>query len=176
MRYRAQVEYDGTDFAGYQAQPGARTVQGELEAALATLAGRRVVVEAAGRTDAGVHATGQVIAFTWDGRLGAAELGRALNALLPADVALGDLRPAPDRFHPRRAARYRDYRYTVWNGPRSPLASASRSGCGSRSIPPRWRRPGRPSRAGTTSAPSGWRTASRFGPSTGSGFGGRATS
>ncbi len=121
MRYRARVEYDGTDFAGYQAQPGARTVQGELEAALATIAGRRVVVEAAGRTDAGVHATGQVIAFTWDGRLGAAELGRALDALLPADVALGDLRPAPDRFHPRRAARYRDYRYTVWNGPRSPL-------------------------------------------------------
>jgi len=116
------VEYDGTDFAGFQAQPGARTVQAELEAALATLSGgRRVRVDAAGRTDAGVHALGQVIAFTYPGRLQAEELGRALDALLPADVALRDLRPAPAGFRPRYAARYREYRYTVWNGPRSPL-------------------------------------------------------
>jgi tRNA pseudouridine38-40 synthase len=122
VRYRARVEYDGTDFAGYQLQPGARTVQGELEAALTTLSGgSRVRVDAAGRTDAGVHALGQVIAFTWEGRLAAAELGRAVNALLPADVAVRDLRRAPGEFHPRYAARYREYRYTVWNGPRSPL-------------------------------------------------------
>jgi len=122
VRYRARVEYDGTDFAGSQAQAGARTVQGELEAALATLSGgRRVRVDAAGRTDAGVHATGQVIAFTYEGRLSAAELARALDALLPPDVAIRDLGRAPAGFHPRYAARYRDYRYTVWNGPRSPL-------------------------------------------------------
>jgi tRNA pseudouridine38-40 synthase len=122
VRYRARVEYDGTDFAGYQAQSGARTVQGELEAALALLAGgRRVRVDAAGRTDAGVHAAGQVIAFTYRGRLAAAELGRALDALLPGDVAIRDLRRVPAGFHPRYAARYREYRYTVWNGPRSPL-------------------------------------------------------
>ena len=122
MRYRARVEYDGTDFAGYQAQPGARTVQGELEAALAPLAGgRRLRVDAAGRTDAGVHAAGQVIAFTYRGRLAATELGRALDALLPGDVAVRDLRREPAGFHPRYAARYREYRYTVWNGPRSPL-------------------------------------------------------
>jgi tRNA pseudouridine38-40 synthase len=122
VRIRARVEYDGTDFAGYQLQPGARTVQGELEAALNTLiGGSRVRIDAAGRTDAGVHAFGQVIAFTWGGRLAAAELGRALNALLPADVAVRDLREAPIEFHPRYAARYREYRYTVWNGPRSPL-------------------------------------------------------
>ena len=121
-RFRARVEYDGTDFAGFQVQPDARTVQGELEAALARLSGgERHPVDGAGRTDAGVHADGQVIAFTYRGRLTAAELGRALTALLPADVAIRDVRQAPAGFHPRTAARYREYRYTVWNGPRSPL-------------------------------------------------------
>jgi tRNA pseudouridine38-40 synthase len=121
-RYRARVEYDGTDFAGFQVQPGARTVQGELEAALARLTGgERQPVDGAGRTDAGVHAAGQVIAFSYAGRLSATELGRALDALLPADVAIRDVRRAAARFHPRYAARYREYRYTVWNGPRSPL-------------------------------------------------------
>jgi tRNA pseudouridine38-40 synthase len=121
-RYRATVEYDGTDFAGFQIQPGGRTVQGELETALARLSGgERVVVDGAGRTDAGVHATGQVIAFTYTGRLPGTELGRAIGALLPPDVAIRDVRRVPLEFKPRTAARYRDYRYTVWNGPRSPL-------------------------------------------------------
>jgi tRNA pseudouridine38-40 synthase len=122
VRYRARVEYDGTDFAGFQAQPGKRTVQGVLEDALTRLsngAGGRV--DGAGRTDAGVHASGQVIAFTYDGRLAVAELERSLEALLPQDVAIRDVRPAAPGFHPRYAARYREYRYTVWNGPRSPL-------------------------------------------------------
>jgi tRNA pseudouridine38-40 synthase len=121
-RYRARVEYDGTDFAGFQVNPGRRTVQGVLEDALARLdngaAGR---VDGAGRTDAGVHATGQVIAFSYDGRLGTTELGRALEALMPTDIAIHAVRRAPAGFHPRYAARYREYRYTVWNGPRSPL-------------------------------------------------------
>ena len=122
VRYRARVEYDGTDFAGFQLQPNARTVQGELETALARLAGgERVVVDGAGRTDTGVHASGQVIAFTYRGGVTGAVLQRAVNALLPRDVAIRDLRTAPDGFHPRHAARYREYRYTVWNGPRSPL-------------------------------------------------------
>ena len=122
MRYRARCEYDGTDFAGFQLQPNARTVQGELEAVLARLnRGERVAVDGAGRTDAGVHATGQVIAFTYAGRVPEPELQRAINAQLPRDVAIRDLRRAPDGFHPRYAARYREYRYTVWNGPRSPL-------------------------------------------------------
>jgi tRNA pseudouridine38-40 synthase len=121
-RFRATVEYDGTDFAGFQIQREARTVQGELETALARLTGgERSPVDGAGRTDAGVHALGQVIAFTYAGRLSAPELGRALTALLPTDVAIRDVRRAPDGFHPRTAARYREYRYTVWNGPRSPL-------------------------------------------------------
>jgi tRNA pseudouridine38-40 synthase len=120
-RFMARVEYDGTDFSGFQLQAGARTVQGELEAALERITGARRPVDAAGRTDAGVHASGQVIAFTYGGRLTAAELGRALDALLPRDVAVRDVRRVPAAFHPRYAARYREYRYTVWNGPRSPL-------------------------------------------------------
>ena len=121
-RYRARVEYDGTDFAGFQVNPGKRTVQGVLEDALARLGdGARQDIDGAGRTDAGVHASGQVIAFTYAGRLTVTDLGRALDALLPRDATVRDVRRAPDGFDPRFAARYREYRYTVWNGPRSPL-------------------------------------------------------
>lgn len=122
VRLSARVEYDGTDFAGFQVQPGRRTVQGELEAALARIAGgSRVRVQAAGRTDAGVHATGQVIAFTWPSEFPARRLARALDALLPADLAVRGLRRVEAGWQPRYAARSREYRYTVWNGPRSPL-------------------------------------------------------
>src|SRR3990172_2910448 len=112
-RFAARVEYDGTDFAGYQVQPGRRTVQGELEAALMRISGgSRMRVDAAGRTDAGVHATGQVIAFT---------LARRVPVRPPGDGAIHALRRVDAGFNPRYAARYREYRYTVWNGPRSPL-------------------------------------------------------
>ncbi len=122
MRYRARVEYDGTDLAGFQVQPGSRTVQGELEAALARLAGdRRVAVHAAGRTDAGVHATGQVVAFTYPGTLSMPRLQVALDALLPRDIAIGRLERVEQGFRPRSGAIRREYRYTLWNGPRSPL-------------------------------------------------------
>ena len=122
MRYRATVEYDGTDFAGFQVQPGKRTVQGVLEASLARLGnGADQRVDGAGRTDAGVHARRQMIGFSYTGRLAEAELGRALDAILPRDVAVAGVRRAPAEFNPRYAARYREYRYTVWNGPRSPL-------------------------------------------------------
>ena len=121
-RYRATVEYDGTDFAGFQTNPGKRTVQGVLEDALARLDhGERRRVDGAGRTDAGVHATGQVIAFSYGGRLSATALETALAAILPRDLAVRDLREVLASFNPRYAARYREYRYTVWNGPHSPL-------------------------------------------------------
>ena len=85
-------------------------------------------VDGAGRTDAGVHALGQAIGFSYAGRLSAAELGVALAATLPRDVAIRDIRPAPDGFNPRYAARYREYRYTIWNGPPSPLRERTAAG------------------------------------------------
>ena len=122
VRYSARVEYDGTDFAGFQVQPGVRTVQGELEKALAQLSSEGPVrVEGAGRTDAGVHARGQVIAFTYTGRLRRVELQQALAGLLPADVGIGRLRRVTIDFRPRYRALEREYRYRIWNGPRSPL-------------------------------------------------------
>jgi tRNA pseudouridine38-40 synthase len=97
-------------------------VQGELESALARLSGgARVRVDGAGRTDAGVHARKQVIAFTYSGRLGRPELGRALSALMPSDIGLGRLRTVDRGFRPRYRAKWREYRYFIWNGPHSPL-------------------------------------------------------
>ncbi len=119
---RATVAYDGTDFNGYQVQAGQRTVQGTLEAALMQVTQERVRISAAGRTDSGVHALGQVIAFRtrWAHSIGA--LLRGLNAVLPSDVAILTLDLAPEGFHPRFDARSRVYRYTVWNDPaRNPL-------------------------------------------------------
>jgi tRNA pseudouridine38-40 synthase len=124
---RAVIEYDGTAFAGSQRQPDARTVQGELEAALNRLTGERARVRLAGRTDAGVHATGQVAAFCLPRRSGGAgygwpELRRRLNAVLPPDLAVRSLRPATPDFDPRRDARWRVYRYRIrMNGESRPL-------------------------------------------------------
>ncbi len=97
-------------------------MQGELERALTRLsADGRVRVDGAGRTDAGVHARGQVIAFTYTGRLGREALVRALNALVPPDIGLGPLRKVDRGFRPRYQALWREYRYFIWNGPHSPL-------------------------------------------------------
>lgn len=122
MRVRAVVAYDGTDYQGFQRQANGPTVQEVLEAALEQVSGERRTVLAAGRTDAGVHAQGQVIAFdtTWQHTL--AELQRALNAVLPADVAVRELKEARPDFHPRYDAQSRWYRYTIYNHIiRSPL-------------------------------------------------------
>ncbi len=118
-KLRLVLEYDGTDFAGWQAQVGRRTVQGALEAAIERVTGARVRVVGAGRTDAGVHAEGQVASVGLATRLAPAELQRALNAVLPRDVAVVRLASAPEGFHARRDAASKLYRYTVWNG-RSP--------------------------------------------------------
>ncbi|MGH2454964.1 MAG: tRNA pseudouridine(38-40) synthase TruA [Candidatus Limnocylindria bacterium] len=111
---RAVIEYDGTDFAGSQYQPNARTVQGELEEALNRLTGERVRIRLAGRTDAGVHATGQVAAFCLPvGGFSLPELQRRLNAVLPPDLAVRTLRRASSGFDPRRDAVRRVYRYRI---------------------------------------------------------------
>lgn len=121
-RFAATVSYDGTAFVGSQIQPNGRTVQQELETAAAVLFGSPTRVELAGRTDSGVHAIGQVAAFTAETRHGPATVRKALNANLPDDVAVRDVREVPEGFDPRRWARRRWYRYTVANGEtREPL-------------------------------------------------------
>jgi len=122
-RFAATVAYDGAEFAGSQLQPRVRTVQQELETAGRALFGVATRVALAGRTDAGVHARGQVAAFTVETRLEAATVERALNALLPADVAVRSVQAVDEGFDPRRWARRRTYRYTVTQGvTRDPLS------------------------------------------------------
>jgi tRNA pseudouridine38-40 synthase len=108
------VAYDGTDFSGYQAQPSQRTVQGVLESALAELAGQPLSVRAAGRTDAGVHALGQVVSADVPTALHPDAVFRAMPALLPKDVAVVDAQPSPDGFDARRSASSRTYMYLLW--------------------------------------------------------------
>lgn len=124
MRVRATVAYDGTEYHGFQRQSAERepTIQGELERALAQIAAQASGVTGAGRTDAGVHAEGQVIAFDTDWRHSPDDLQRALNAVLPGDIAVLELDRAAGDFHPRYQARSRAYRYTIYNAPlRHPL-------------------------------------------------------
>ncbi|MBN2409227.1 MAG: tRNA pseudouridine(38-40) synthase TruA [Candidatus Aminicenantes bacterium] len=112
------LSYDGTDFCGWQRQPDKRTVQGVIEKALAKLCGKRIAVAGAGRTDAGVHAQGQVASFEAALRLQGDALRRALNALLPGDVRILSAGSAPPGFHARRSARSKVYRYRILNSPR----------------------------------------------------------
>jgi tRNA pseudouridine38-40 synthase len=122
LLYRARVSYDGTRYAGSQVQTNAPTVQGELERALGTLCGQAVRIVLASRTDAGVHATGQVMTFRCDKELDEAAIRRGVNALLPADIAIRDVeRPSGD-LHARYSATGRTYEYRIRNAPqREPL-------------------------------------------------------
>jgi tRNA pseudouridine38-40 synthase len=113
---RLDLAYEGTQYHGFGIQPGRCTIQEVLEEALARSLGERVRVTAAGRTDAGVHASGQVVSFTTRGRLAAPELLRAANAYLPEDVLVYDAAEAPPDFDARRSALRRHYRYLIWNG------------------------------------------------------------
>lgn len=122
-RFRALVEYDGTDYFGFQRQKADQpSIQSELEHALSQIVREPVTVTGSGRTDSGVHATGQVISFDSGWRHTAAELQRALNANLPADIAILQLDIAEPTFHPRFDARKRAYEYHIYNAAvRSPL-------------------------------------------------------
>ncbi len=123
MRVRAIVSYDGTDYAGFQRQVDVPTVQEAFESALRQVTQETITILAAGRTDAGVHALGQVIVFDTSWRSSVGELQRAMNAVLPSDVAVCQLEEAASDFHPRFDARSRHYRYRVYNASiRSPLA------------------------------------------------------
>ena len=111
------VSYDGTDFHGWQVQPGYRTVQETLETALAALTGERVRANASGRTDTGVHAVGQVVNVRTGTRIPAEKIAAAVNAHLPADVVVKEAADVPAEFDANRDARRKLYRYVIHDGP-----------------------------------------------------------
>jgi tRNA pseudouridine38-40 synthase len=112
MTMRGTVRYDGTDFAGWQVQPGQRTVQGELENVLARIAGAPVRIAGAGRTDAGVHALGQVFSFRWPAARDWNRLSRSLSSMVGPDFRVERLEEAPAQFHARKSAVGKRYAYS----------------------------------------------------------------
>jgi tRNA pseudouridine38-40 synthase len=115
------LEYDGREFSGWQQQRGLRTVEGELRRALGDLTGRELTVYAAGRTDAGAHAEGQVANFHYAGPLPPERLAAALNMRLPPDVAVLSAEEVAADFHSRYSARWRRYRYRYLDRPVRPV-------------------------------------------------------
>ncbi len=116
------VAYDGSRFSGFARQPGMATVQGDLERAISTAVRRDVEVTGAGRTDAGVHALGQVVSFGWEGEtLDPVALQRSLNALVGEGIVVTGIREAPLAFSARHSAIGREYRYRIVPGPVPPL-------------------------------------------------------
>jgi tRNA pseudouridine38-40 synthase len=113
--FRVTIEYDGTDFAGFQYQVGQRSVQGEIERAVEKLTGQAIRVNGAGRTDTGVHALGQVISFAADTRIPTDKLSIALNSVFPRDVAAVGAEEVDERFHARFSAKSRAYVYVILN-------------------------------------------------------------
>lgn len=110
------LAYDGTDYCGWQVQPGEKTVQAEVERALHEITGEKIRVVASGRTDSGVHALGQVISFSSNTRLKPAAIKRAMNAKLPFDIRIRDAEDVPADFDAMRSPRSKRYRYVIDNG------------------------------------------------------------
>ncbi|HZT31807.1 MAG TPA: tRNA pseudouridine(38-40) synthase TruA [Bryobacteraceae bacterium] len=115
-RIRIRIAYDGTDFHGWQVQPGLATVQGVLEAILGEMEGRPVQVAGSGRTDAGVHALAQVAAFTLENPIPLPNLQKAVNRLLPPAVRVLSAQEVPMDFHPRYHALAKTYEYRIFRG------------------------------------------------------------
>lgn len=113
QNYKAVLRYVGTRFSGWQVQPGLRTVQGEIMAALGRMAGRPVPVHGASRTDAGVHALGQVCSFRWDADCDPERLRRSLSRMLGPEIRFESIEAVPEDFHARKSARAKRYRYTL---------------------------------------------------------------
>lgn len=110
------LSYDGSEFSGWQVQPDRRTVQGELQAALARLTGERHLPQGSGRTDAGVHALGQVVSWPTESPIPAANLTIALNDILPASIRVLCVEEAPAEFHARKSAKAKTYQYRIYRG------------------------------------------------------------
>jgi len=113
-RLHFQVAYDGTDFHGWQVQPGLSTIQGTLEEVIGNVEGAPVHVEASGRTDAGVHALAQIAAVTLGNRIPPDNFRRAVNRLLPHAIRISDVREVPSEFHPRFHALRKTYEYRIY--------------------------------------------------------------
>jgi tRNA pseudouridine38-40 synthase len=114
--FKITFEYDGAEFCGWQAQAqGERTVQGDMEAVLLKVFKQPIKVIASGRTDSGVHAKGQVISFKADTRMKPLEIQRALNSLLPEDIAVHEVRQVKSDFHAQYSVKEKTYRYTILN-------------------------------------------------------------
>lgn len=126
MNIKVVLEYDGSNFAGWQQQAHSRTVEAEMKRALREITGKDHTVYGAGRTDAGAHAEGQVASFRTDGRLSAQRLVAALNARLPDDVAVLSAEAVADDFHARYSARWRRYRYRYLDRPARPALERGR--------------------------------------------------
>ncbi len=128
MRIALGLEYDGRPFCGWQSQADVPAVQDSLEGALARIAGHPVRVHAAGRTDTGVHASGQVVHFDTDAMRPLGAWVRGVNSALPASIAVLWAQPVPDAFHARFSASGRHYRYLLLDRPSRPALAAGRVG------------------------------------------------
>jgi tRNA pseudouridine38-40 synthase len=115
-RIKILVSYDGTDYHGWQVQPGLLTVQGVLERVISEIEGRPVTVAGSGRTDAGVHALAQVAAFSMENPIPVDNLRRAVNRLLPRDIRVLGVEEVAAEFHPRFQARRKTYEYRIFRG------------------------------------------------------------
>lgn len=113
--FKLIIEYDGTDFQGWQIQPDARTVQGEVQRAIEVMTRTKITLIGSGRTDAGVHALGMTAHFHCDTRITAEEFCKGLNSILPQDIVIHACEAAPDDFHARYDARSKVYRYHILN-------------------------------------------------------------
>lgn len=125
--FKAGIEYDGSGFHGWQKQPGLRTVQTEVEKAFELILGHGINIHAAGRTDAGVHALDQIISFKTAADVIPKRLMYGVNAVLPEDIAIKSLEPAPPGFHARWSAVSRTYEYRIINSPYRPVFERGRA-------------------------------------------------
>ncbi len=117
MNVKLTIEYEGTNYYGWQIQPNGQTIQQILERALETLLGVQTRLNGSGRTDAGVHALGQVANFFFDGETDLRRLHKGINALTPPDIVVKNVERVPDSFDARRDAKSRVYVYRIWNHP-----------------------------------------------------------
>jgi tRNA pseudouridine38-40 synthase len=114
--FKLVLTYDGSEFSGWQVQPDAATVQGTLASAIGRITGEKVWLQGSGRTDAGVHALAQVATFVLQSPIPAENLGRALNANLPASIRVLEVAEVAADFHARKSARAKTYRYRMYRG------------------------------------------------------------